>query len=244
MPAVEEHYAQHLAAFYDWLCGGFEAAVERNRHLLRRLAPASPPGASALDLGAGSGHQSIPLAESGYAVTAVDSCAELLAVLEEKMGGLPIQAVRADILAHLERETETFDLVLCMGDTLTHLPDQDAARTLLTQAARLLKPGGVLLLSFRDYASSTPEGLSRFIPVRSDDTRVATCFLEYGTTHVQVHALLHTRQEDGQWIFSASVYPKCRLAPEAVRAALAGLGFRDVRTESERGMVFLRAEKA
>jgi ubiquinone/menaquinone biosynthesis C-methylase UbiE len=165
--------------------------VERNRHLLRRLAPASPPGASALDLGAGSGHQSIPLAESGYAVTAVDSCAELL-----------------------------------------------------TQAARLLKPGGVLLLSFRDYASSTPEGLSRFIPVRSDDTRVATCFLEYGTTHVQVHDLLHTRQEDGQWTFSASVYPKCRLAPEAVRAALAGLGFRDVRTESERGMVFLRAEKA
>ncbi|MCM0756128.1 class I SAM-dependent methyltransferase [Desulfovibrio aminophilus] len=244
MPAVEEHYSRHLAAFYDWLCGGFEAAVERNRGLLRRFVPPAGPGASALDLGAGSGHQSIPLAESGYAVTAVDSCAELLAVLEEKMGDLPIQAVRADILAHLEREAGTFDLILCMGDTLTHLPDQDAAHALLARSARLLKPGGVLLLSFRDYASSTPEGLSRFIPVRADDTRVATCFLEYGTTHVQVHDLLHTRQEDGQWAFSAGVYPKCRLAPEAVRAALTGLGLRDIGMESERGMVFLRAEKA
>jgi 2-polyprenyl-3-methyl-5-hydroxy-6-metoxy-1,4-benzoquinol methylase len=242
MASVVQHYAAHLAAFYDWLCGGWEAASARNAELLARLAPAPHPGAAALDLGAGSGHQSIPLARMGYDVTAVDACAELLAVLEEHRDGLPVRAVQADILGHVEQETGAFDLILCMGDTLTHLPDQGAAQALLARSARLLRPGGSLLLSFRDYVTGPLQGASRFIPVRADDTRIATCFLEYGETHVQVHDLLHEK-EDGQWCFSVSAYPKCRLAPAWVREELLRQELAEIQEESARGMLVLRARK-
>ncbi len=242
MTSVKQHYTGHLAAFYDWLCGGWEAAVTRNADLLARLAPAPHPGATALDLGAGSGHQSIPLARSGYVVTAVDACAELLAVLEEHRGELPVRAIQADIQDHLKQENRVFDLILCMGDTLTHLPGQDAAQALLARSARLLRPGGSLLLSFRDYATGPLQGASRFIPVRADDTRIATCFLEYGETHVQVHDLLHEKK-DGQWRFSVSAYPKCRLAPAWVREELLRQGLAEIQEESARGMLMLRARK-
>lgn len=242
MVSVEQHYAGHLAAFYDWLCGGWEAAAARNRDLLARLAPVANPGAAALDLGAGSGQQSIPLARMGYAVTAVDTCAELLTVLEKHRGDLPVRTVQTDILTHVEQETGSFDLVLCMSDTLTHLSDQNAVQTLLARTARLPRPGGILLLSFRDYVTSPLQGASRFIPVRSDDTRIATCFLEYGETHVHVHDLLY-EQRDGQWHFSASAYPKCRLDPSWVRDELHRHGLTNIREEFARGIIVLCSRK-
>ena len=43
------------------------------------------------------------------------------------------------------------DLILCMGDTLTHLLDVEVVANLFAAACRLLKPGGRMVLTYRDY---------------------------------------------------------------------------------------------
>ena len=87
------------------------------------------------------------------------------------------------------------DLVVCMGDTLTHLPDRSVVETLVQDAASALGNEGVFIASFRDYASVELQGASRFIPVRSDARRILTAFLEYEGEIVRVHDLLYERIE-------------------------------------------------
>src|SRR5271165_4025347 len=137
---VAEHYAQHLAPVYLWMAGGFEAAVARGATELDALGLSN--GTIAVDLGAGFGMHAIPLARCGYSVLAVDLSEILLEHLREHAGAsprsLPIRAVQDDLLAfpsHLETEA---DLILCMGDTLTHLPDQESVRQLFKLAAAAL----------------------------------------------------------------------------------------------------------
>jgi 2-polyprenyl-3-methyl-5-hydroxy-6-metoxy-1,4-benzoquinol methylase len=77
--------------------------------------------ALAFDLGAGHGLQSVSLAKLGFTVTAVDFNPQLLQELERNRKALSIQIVQDDFLHFLETTRVKAELIVCMGDTLTHL---------------------------------------------------------------------------------------------------------------------------
>jgi predicted TPR repeat methyltransferase len=181
-------------------------------------------GAAAIDLGAGFGLHSVPLAERGYTVTAIDSYEPLLEALRSRSTSLPIKTIVGDLLAFRSYVQRPVKVILCMGDTLTHLPDFADVDLLLDSAAAALTSGGVFAATFRDYASETLQGDARFIHVRSDDNRILTCFLEYGKDRVTVHDLLHEK-EQGRWRQRVSSYPKLRLRPEQIVERMTKLGF-------------------
>jgi len=238
MTSVQEHYHHHLGRIYGWMLGDFEDAVEAARFELRNAGLPSGSGRLAVDLGAGLGPHAIALAEAGYAVTAVDTCVELLDQLRAH-GDDRITCVDDD-LVRWRRHQESADVVLCMGDTLTHLPSLQAVNDLLETLAAGLKPGGVFVATFRDYSSNVPTGMVRFIPVRTDPDRVLTCVLDYGQTTVTVHDVLHERT-NGRWTRRISSYSKLRLSPEWVRATLVSLGVAAMLETGPRGMVRLTA---
>jgi hypothetical protein len=93
----------------------------------------------------------------------------------------------------------------------------------LGEIAGALAAGGVFVTTFRDYASRQLQGRDRFIPVRSDERRILTCFLEYEAETVNVYDLLHERVETG-WQLSVSSYPKLRLDPQWVAGRLEAEG--------------------
>jgi hypothetical protein len=125
-----------------------------------------------------------------------------------------------------------------MGDTLTHLPSLAAVEELFQKVRARLSPGGRFLATFRDYVGAELEGVSRFIPVRSDEKRILTCFLEYRQQQVMVHDLLQVYGESG-WTMTASFYPKLRIDPVWAREVLAGLGLDASLERGARGMVRL-----
>jgi hypothetical protein len=98
----------------------------------------------------------------------------------------------------------------------------------------------MFVVSFRDY--SVPLfGDQRFVPVRSDDNRILTCFLEYEPESVVVHDILHQRTPEG-WQTRVSHYRKLRLSPGNLIASLQSNGF-SVRSEAGmRGMIRLVAQ--
>lgn len=100
------------------------------------LHAALPPGATVLDLGAGTGRIATPLARLGHPVTAVDASAEMLAL---------IPGART-VLARIEdlRLAERFDAVL-LASYLLNDPDPARRAALLRTCARHLAPGGRLL---------------------------------------------------------------------------------------------------
>jgi hypothetical protein len=128
-----------------------------------------------------------------------------------------------------------------MGDTLPHLASLSDVSAVLRSAATALAPGGHLLLSFRDYTVARV-GSDRFIPVRTAEDRIFTCFLEYGPTHVSVHDLVHTHLA-GKWHLAVNSYDKLRLAPAWVVDELAAAGLSLVLHTSENGLVTLAARR-
>ena len=223
MAAVADHYRTHLAPVYLWMAGGFDVAVSRGEAEIEAVFPSLASGITAVDLGAGFGMHTIPLARRGCSVIAVDTSSILLDELRGHAEALPVTAVEDDLLSFQRHLDSKADLILCMGDTLTHLPEPASVEKLFSLAAESLRPGGKFITTFRDY---TPPlvGQGRFIPVMSDTDRILTCFLEYGANHVDVHDVLHERK-GSTWQLRVSAYRKLRLSPEWVSASLQVSGF-------------------
>jgi SAM-dependent methyltransferase len=240
MATTSDHYNSHLGRIYSWMVGDIEAALARSAAELDAIGLPAVPNGTALDLGAGIGLHALPLARRGYSVTAVDSCQQLLDELRSRSGALPIATVTADILAFPGVLQRPADIILCMGDTLTHLPDVASVELLLANAARSLAAGGMFVCTFRDYVSAALRAERRFIPVRSDDTRILTCFLEYFDDKVVVHDLLQ-QWENGCWRQSVSSYPKLRLAPQWVVSQLSKHGLEARQSAAPGGMVCVAA---
>ncbi len=242
--SVRDHYATHLGRIYSWMLGGLDSALAQADLDVEALGLRPVARAQAVDLGAGFGMHAIALARRGYSVVAIDSDAALLRELAEHAehaNGLAIRTVVADLLdfrAHLD---DAADLILCMGDTLTHLPAPADVTALFAEVAAALSSGGQFACTFRDYSKELLAE-NRFIPVRSSADRTLTCFLEYARQSVTVHDIIH--ELDGtQWRLSVSSYQKLRLDPLWVRNALAHCGFEVTESATSNRMVRLIAQR-
>ncbi len=226
--SVTEHYESHLAPIYVWMAGGIDAAITRGRAEVDAVCPRPSKSQRAVDLGAGFGMHAIPLADIGYSVLAIDSSGTLLDLMKSHLGARQVKTVRDDLLSFKKHLDVPAALIVCMGDTLTHLPDRQSVERLFADVAEALERGGTFIVTFRDY--STPLiGLKRFIPVRSDSNRILTCFLEFDDEAVTVHDILNER-EGLDWRQRISAYRKLRLSPDWVATTLETKGLR-VRTE-------------
>ncbi len=235
-----DHYEHLLAEVYDWMQGGWDQRVEANRAHFEALGVApTVGGARAVDIGAGTGYQSIPLAELGFVVTAIDPSPSMLAQLSTHVGELTIELSAEPFRAH---DPNSAELICCMGDTLTHLESLAAIESLFGSALETLQPNGRLILTYRD-GTSQPVGDDRFLAIRSDHDRIFTCFLEQlDPDHTRVHDIVHTREASG-FGQQVSSYVKLRLRPAVVDAMLRTAGFVDVVTEVDRGLVTTTAAK-
>lgn len=242
MANVEQHYDQVLSDVYSWMYGGFDAALARFTEFFASRGIAPRGSGRALDLGAGCGFQSIPLAQAGFAVTAIDVDRKLLDELRAHTRDADVAIVRGDLMQFDEHVREAQELVVCMVDTLVHLPSKADVSALFAKVRAALEPGGKLILSFRDLSREATE-LDRFIPVRSDDATVFTCFLEFEPETVKVHDLVHRRQPDGGWTLLKSFYRKLRLAQPWVEAELGRAGFATIDASAERGFVTIVATR-
>ena len=98
-----------------------------------------------LDVGAATGRYSIPLAEEGYQVTAVEPVKHNLGRLKQKSD--KVQAYQGNALKLSRFEDETFDLTLLFGP-LYHLHSKEDKLKALSEARRVTKTGGYILVAY------------------------------------------------------------------------------------------------
>lgn len=107
---------------------------------------------SVLDVGCGTGEVARWLGEKGFDVWAVDYLAEMIGRAKQRtpQSNSFIHFEVADIY-HLPFPSEKFDIVLCLGvlQTVTQLKEA------LVELARVLKPGGVLVIRTLNASSVT-----------------------------------------------------------------------------------------
>jgi 2-polyprenyl-3-methyl-5-hydroxy-6-metoxy-1,4-benzoquinol methylase len=210
---VKEHYENHLSSFYSWMTGDFLTRCNEFKKLLTDNAIVPFSNTIAVDLGAAHGIQSIPLAELGFKVIAVDFNQHLLNELQANAKGLDITTVNDDI-----KNVATFsyqpELIVCCGDTLSHLDNKAAIKSFIANIAHSLTQNGKVIFSFRDYSTAL-KGTARFIPLKSDDHKILTCILDYEEEFVTVTDLVHEKT-DTVWQQKVSSYKKVRLLPDEI----------------------------
>ena len=238
---VKNHYDNHLGNFYSWMVGEFNLKQEEQQDFFSNSGIKPFKTKTAIDLGCGHGLQSVSLARLGFKVHAIDFNKQLLKELGVRKKDLPIFIREAGIIEFLKEFNEQADAVVCMGDTLTHLDNAEAVDQVIRESYRKLEADGKLVLSFRDLSSALADD-QRFLPVRSDSSRVHTCFLEYFDDRVHVYDLLH--EWDGKtWKQSVSWYPKLRLSESVVVGMISQCGYRSIERSVINGMIFLVALK-
>lgn len=224
MSNVREHYSNLLAKHYTWMFGvSLETKVAEQKELL--AAVLGTRRGCAVDLGCGPGFQSLALAELGWGpIFSIDTSAELLEELKAHRGAYPIQTCLGDMLQLRGYVRDgAAAAILCMGDTLTHLENKEAVRDLFASVQLSLAPEGVFVITYRDLTVELT-GVDRFLPVRADEEKIMTCFLEYQSPEtVMVHDLIHTKN-DGEWSLHKSCYRKLRLSSAWVVEALRDAG--------------------
>ena len=241
MSTVKEHYENVLSEVYVWMFDGFDNALQKNADFFKRHNISPALSGVAIDLGAGCGFQSIPLAEAGFNVTAIDLDNKLLRDLENRSAQLPIKIVQDDLVDFDKHTQGNAELIVCMTDTLCHLESKDKVKSLFEKVVTSLEEKGRFIITFRDLSFELPE-LERFIPVKSDDDTVFTCFLEYEPETVKVHDLVY-RKKDGNWSLNKSYYRKLRLSKQWIEEQLTTIGFIQFESTIDKGLVTVIAVK-
>jgi SAM-dependent methyltransferase len=140
--------------------GAFRLEEARTRELILRHAPKPP--AVVLDVGGAAGAYAFWLAALGYEVRLIDASARLVDVARARNHGAPnrLASLRVGDARALSEPDACADMVLLLGP-LYHLVDAGDRRRALAEAARVLRPGGVLIAAGISRWASILDGLSR-----------------------------------------------------------------------------------
>jgi SAM-dependent methyltransferase len=140
----------HLGVvWHDLECGAYDLDLPLWREL------AAETGGSVLDVGAGTGRVSLELASGGVEVVALEADAALLAALDRRAAGLPVETVVAD--ARDFALSRRFSLAVVPMQTLQLLGGRPGRAAFLRCALDHLEPGGLLAAAVADAMDSFDE---------------------------------------------------------------------------------------
>ena len=158
MVAEPEPAVRTPAEFYDKLAPAYDTMTNFDKRFVRErpffaMLVEQHKIRTAVDAGCGTGFHSILLGQLGVSVTAADISKKMVerAEVNAKMAGMKIELVESSFEDLPDRLHRTYDAVVCMGNSLPHLPSRRETARSLKSFFTLLNPGGILLLQQLNY---------------------------------------------------------------------------------------------
>lgn len=127
-------YDTYEGLFFPYLFGRISGLLKD------RFMPLLPRGARVLDIGCGTGQQTMLFKNSGFDVVGIDISRGLVKVANKKIGAGICLVSDA---CKLPFPDACFDAVTSAGSTVNHIPDYTC---FFEEAGRVLKPGGYIFL--------------------------------------------------------------------------------------------------
>jgi SAM-dependent methyltransferase len=143
-----------LAEVYEWLISDAKLSPEDFATSFDGVLELLPSNAHVLDCSCGTGQLAVGLAGRGMQVAAADASEAMVRRTADLAGefGTSVRTVRADwdqLPDHFD--DGTFDMVFCVGNSLHHAVGARGRSAALESMARLLRPGGHLVLTSRTW---------------------------------------------------------------------------------------------
>jgi sarcosine/dimethylglycine N-methyltransferase len=117
---------------------------------------------SVLDAATGTGFHSVRLTEAGFDVTSVDGSAAMLTKASENglKRGLVLKTVQADWRELNKSIHGRYDAIICLGNSFTHLHEEQDRRKALAEFYAALRHDGILILDQRNYDAMLDHGFT------------------------------------------------------------------------------------
>ncbi len=230
--------------FYDALAPMFDVMTDWDARLATEgpflAALLAEAGArSVLDAACGSGGHAIWLAQHGYRPAGADVSPAMIDLARRKAesAGLDIPFSVADLAALPSAslpDSDAFDAVLCLGNSLPHLLTQAELVAALRGMAAVLRPGGLLVLQNLNYDlrwQRQPRWFAAQGGVLDGQEVLVWRFADYDTAagRIAFHIALF-RKAHGDWRVDVHTTPQRPLFQADLLAAAAEAGFDDVRS--------------
>jgi SAM-dependent methyltransferase len=218
---------------YDWEAGVRWEGEWLDRFLAEQLG--NPGPWSILDCSCGIGTQAIGLALHGHQVHATDlspvsvECARR----ESAEFGVTLTFGVADFRHLSESISDTFDVVISCDNSFAHCLHDDDIAAALTSIKSRLKPGGLLLVSIRDYdalIAKRPVFNSKHVQDRPDGRRVVFQVWDWasdGRSYRLSQFLI--KENDGGYELKHFETELRALRRDEIMTAVQGAGYEEVR---------------
>lgn len=225
--------------FYDRLAEFFDVMTDWNARLALELPfiermLARYQARTVLDCACGTGWHAIELARRGYRVSASDASAQMIARArknaEREGTPFPIAVARFD---ELPKTFDTpFDAVLCLGNSLVHVLNDDALAASLSAMRATLRKGGVLILHNLNYDKrwrEKPRWFAVNAGVLDNVETLVWRFADYGESLITFNIALFANQREGWSVDVQSTlqrpYPQSKLDAMLRRAGFCEVEF-------------------
>jgi glycine/sarcosine N-methyltransferase len=231
-------------AFYDSLAGDYHlmfgdwwaSALRQGEILggLLRRHGVGPP-APVLDCTCGIGTQALPLALQGYRVAGSDVSEEAVhrARAEARRRGIDIRVMTADVRRVAEVFGQRFDAVISADNSLPHLLTDVSLSRALAAIRRCLDPGGLFLVSIRDYDALVRDLVPGVMPTEYEhdgDRRIVGQAWTWASDRLTVRITVFILKQVGSgWTADVRSTTYRALRRAEMTAALTSSGFTDVR---------------
>jgi SAM-dependent methyltransferase len=146
---MEQKY-EDLLEYYQELFPVEESRVDFIEALAREIPADHVP--RLLELGCSAGTTALALARRGLELTGIDRSEDLIRSASRRGKGNNPRFFCMDMRdCHTYFPSASFDMILCLGDSLAYLDSQDEARTLFRHIYELLVPGGIFIFELVNY---------------------------------------------------------------------------------------------
>jgi SAM-dependent methyltransferase len=224
--------------FYDELGSSYDTMVswagrlEREEKFFRSLFDQHRVR-RVLDAACGTGMHAIAFARQGRGAAGADISPVMIAKAQEhaRKAGVEVQWKVAGFGELASRFDPPFDAVTCLGNSLPHLPDDGALEGALLDFARLLRPGGLLVVQDRNYDKAlAAAGKSVHLNAR-DEPDGETLFVRMSEPRggeVVDFSILTLRKRAGAWSADIATTPLRAITRAVMERALSRAGFTSV----------------
>jgi SAM-dependent methyltransferase len=159
-PDIAAHYELGFESSRLFVDGRPRLEYVRTLELLDRHLP--PPPGRILDVGGGTGVYAVPLAERGFEVHVIEPVERHVEQVAETARRRNLRGLTSELgdARDLSGVSEGVDAVLLLGP-LYHLTEASDRATALTEARRIVRPGGVVVAVGISRFASLMDGLKR-----------------------------------------------------------------------------------
>jgi len=182
------------------------------------------------DAGCGSGAQLLHFASAGVSCVGFDPDPALVALARKKLAPFPGARVEVGGFADTARLVfPAADLLLCLGNSLVHVPREEAAR-FVADAASVLSPEGWILLQILNYERLFREETTELPLMRAGEGSIEfrRRYVWEGQREVRFVTSLRLAGADGPRILRNEI-PLYPIYPEELWEMLSGAGFAPIR---------------